>query len=171
MPQINLSHTTPINPPSATPPLTAPQLWAGLQRKIRFAQEFVPVIESCTVLSEEAASSSGSFGSSGTVVTREVIFKKGQTPKPRAKEVVRSYWPSWVEFEQEDGSVIRNIISEGGGQGELYMTYAFQFVVQGEEGSAGAEEEVGRLKKMAKMAVESSIAAIREMVKDGRITV
>ncbi|EDU47059.1 DUF1857 domain containing protein [Pyrenophora tritici-repentis] len=170
MPQINLSHTTPINPPSATPPLTAPQLWAGLQRKIRFAQEFVPVIESCTVLSEEPASSSSAFGSSGTVVTREVIFKKGLAPKPQAKEVVTSYWPSWVEFEQEDGSVIRNIISEGG-EGELYMTYAFQFDVQGEEGSKALEEEVGRLKKMAKTAVESSITAIRDMVKDGRITV
>ncbi|RMZ66200.1 DUF1857 domain containing [Pyrenophora seminiperda CCB06] len=161
---INLSYTSKINPPGVTPTLTPPQIWAGLQRKIRFAQEFVPVILSCDVLSEDTAAS-------GTV-TREVVFKKGAGPRDRAKEVVRSFWPSWVEFEQEDGTCIRNIVSEGpsGEVGDLHMTYAFQFRLEGvEEGSEVAEREVERLKGMAKTAVESSIVAIREMVVDGRI--
>jgi hypothetical protein len=80
-----LSHTAPINPASSSPVLTIPQIWAGLQRKIRFAQEFVPVIESCDVVSDENG-----------VVVRDVKFKEGAGPKPQARETVRSHWPSWV---------------------------------------------------------------------------
>lgn len=83
---IHLSHTSPINPSGASTILTVPQIWAGLQRKVRFAQEFVPVIESCTVLEERK---------DGTVV-RDVKFKEGAGPKPQARETVREYWPSWV---------------------------------------------------------------------------
>jgi hypothetical protein len=86
MVNIHLAYTSRINPEGASPVLTQPQIWAGLQRKIRFAQEFVPVIESCKVLEEDAAG----------VVTREVVFKKGMGPKDRAREVVRGFWPSWV---------------------------------------------------------------------------
>jgi len=142
MPIINLSYTSKINPPNASPQLTPTQIWAGLQRKIRFAQEFVPVILSCTVVAEDAAT--------GTV-TREVVFKPGTAAKERAREVVTSFWPSWVEFEQEDGTHIRNIISDSGdgGVADLCMTYAFQFRVEGEEGSEGVDKEVVRLKKVS----------------------
>ncbi|KNG52320.1 DUF1857-domain-containing protein [Stemphylium lycopersici] len=162
MVNINLSYTSRINPAGATPVLTQPQIWAGLERKIRFAQEFVPVIESCTVLEESADG----------VVTRDVVFKKGMGPKDRAKEVVRGYWPSWVDFEQEDGSHIRNIISDGpsGDVDDLHMTYAFEFRLPNvKEGTEEADKEMQKLKGMAKKAVEMSIDAIREMVKDGRI--
>jgi len=85
MVNFNIAYTSRINPTGATPVLNQTQIWAGLQRKIRFAQEFVPVIESCDVLEEKDG-----------VVTRDVKFKKGMGPKDQAKEVVRSYWPSWV---------------------------------------------------------------------------
>jgi hypothetical protein len=88
MVNINLSYTSRINPSGASPVLNQAQIWAGLQRKIRFAQEFVPVIESCKVLEE----------SEGGTVTREVVFKKGMGPKDRAKEVCRGFWPSWVSL-------------------------------------------------------------------------
>jgi hypothetical protein len=88
MPTLHLSHTAPLNPPSATPILTTQQVWAGLQRKIRFAQEFVPVIASCTVVEEQE---------DGTVV-RDVVFKEGAGPKPQAREVVRGFEPSWVRL-------------------------------------------------------------------------
>ncbi|EUC46829.1 hypothetical protein COCMIDRAFT_4118 [Bipolaris oryzae ATCC 44560] len=162
MVNFNLAHTSRINPPGAAPVLTQPQLWAGLQRKIRFAQEFVPVIESCTVLEESADG----------VVTRHVVFKKGMGPKDTAREVVRGFWPTWVDFEQEDGSHVRNIISDGasGGVEDLHMTYVFEFRLPNvQEGTEEAEKELARLKGMAKKAVDSSIDAIREMVKDGRI--
>ena len=140
---INLSYTSKINPSGSTPQLTSEQIWAGLQRKIRFAQEFVPAIQSCDVLSEDADG----------VVTREVVFKKGAGAKDRAKEVARSFWPSWVDFEQEDGTHIRNIISDGasGGIEDLHMTYAFQFVLHPsiEEGSEQVEKETARLKAVS----------------------
>jgi hypothetical protein len=85
MTKIHLAYTAPINPAGASPVLTIPQIWAGLQRKIRHAEEFVPVIESCTVDSDENG-----------VVVRQVKFKKGLGPKDEAREVVRSYEPSWV---------------------------------------------------------------------------
>lgn len=83
----HLAHTSPINPPNTTPTLTTTQVWQGLQRKIRFAQEFVPVIESCSVLEDKDG-----------VVVRDVVFKKGAGPKDNARETVKSYWPSWVSF-------------------------------------------------------------------------
>jgi hypothetical protein len=85
MVNLHLSYTSKVNPEGASPVLNESQIWAGLQRKIRFAQEFVPVIESCEVLEEKDG-----------VVTREVKFKEGAGPKPRAREVVRGFWPSWV---------------------------------------------------------------------------
>ncbi|KAH7085100.1 hypothetical protein BKA63DRAFT_559750 [Paraphoma chrysanthemicola] len=161
MVKLYLAYTAPINPPNASPVLTEPQIWAGLQHKIRFAQDFVPIIESCTVLSDENG-----------VVVRDVKFKDGAGPISRAKETVRSFWPSWVDFVQEDGSVIKNIVSDGPGGGveDLQMTYAFEFnLPKIEEGSAEASAELKRLKGMSKMAVEKSIDTIRQMVIDGRI--
>ena len=81
-----LSYTSKINKEGDAPVLTIDQVWKGLQRKIRFAQEFVPIIESCTVLEEKE---------DGTVI-RDVKFKDGAGPKPRARETVREYYPSWV---------------------------------------------------------------------------
>jgi hypothetical protein len=135
---LHLSYTSRINPAGASPVLTEAQVWAGLQRKIRFAQEFVPVIESCSVLSDADG-----------VVVREVRFKEGAGPKARAKETVRSFWPSWVDFVQEDGSVIKNIVSDGpsGEKEDLHMTYAFEFSLPDvAEGSEEAGKELKRLK-------------------------
>ena len=87
MVNLHLAYTSKINPAGATPVLNQAQIWAGLQRKIRFAQEFVPVIESCDVLEDKDG-----------VVTRVVKFKPGLGPKDTAREVVRGYWPSWVRF-------------------------------------------------------------------------
>jgi hypothetical protein len=83
---LHLAHTTPINPASSSsPPLTRTQIWAGLQRKIRHAEEFVPVIDSCTVLSDEAG-----------VVVRDVRFKAGRGAKEKARETVKTCGMSWV---------------------------------------------------------------------------
>lgn len=87
MVRIHLAYTAPINPPNL-PPLTLSQIWTGLQRKVRFAQEFVPVIEACTVVEVKE---------DGTVV-RDVKFKEGAGPRPQAREVVKEFWPSWVCF-------------------------------------------------------------------------
>ncbi|KAF2677240.1 DUF1857-domain-containing protein [Lentithecium fluviatile CBS 122367] len=161
MATINLAYTSKINPNGASPVLTRAQVWTGLQRKIRFAQEFVPVIESCEVLKDDSG-----------VVERLVKFKKGMGPKDEAREVVRGWEDCWVDFQQDDGTHIRNIVSDGpsGDESDLHMTYMFEFRFPHiEANSAEAEKEKTRLKAMSKKAVESSIDVIREMVKDGRI--
>lgn len=76
-----------------------------------------------------------------------------------------------VDFEQEDGTHIRNVVSDGpsGEAEDLHMTYMFEVDLPHAQGSEEQEKEVKRLKGMAKMAVEKSIDTIRDMVKDGRI--
>jgi hypothetical protein len=59
-----------------------------------------------------------------------------------------------VDFQQEDGSVVKNIISDGasGEDKDLYMTYAFEFNFPGmEEGSKEAEEQMKKLKGVSHM--------------------
>lgn len=118
---INLAYTAPINPAGATPTLTPPQVWAGLQRKVRAAQEFVPLISACTVLSETSASESET---GNHTITREVVFKS-RPDKPVREECVH-YAPSRVDFRQEDGSTISNVVSRDP-EGGLMMTYVFEW--------------------------------------------
>lgn len=81
-------------------------------------------------------------------VTRDVRFKKGQGPKEQAREIVKSYYPAWVEFIQEDGSTVRNIISEG--EEGFCMTYAFEFDLPDlQEGTEELGKEVERLKAVS----------------------
>ncbi|KAI1342773.1 hypothetical protein F5Y15DRAFT_268674 [Xylariaceae sp. FL0016] len=159
----NLAYTAPINPSGASPVLTQAQVWEGLKIKVRAAQEFVPVITGCDVVSEET-SPAGNLQ-----VTRDVKFKPGGPSKTEAREVCVHYAPCRVVFEQEDGSTVTNVVSRDAG-GNLMMSYVFEWRHPGmSEGS----EEVAKLEeghwKMAKMAVESSIDTIRRMVKEGRI--
>ncbi|KAF2127093.1 DUF1857-domain-containing protein [Dothidotthia symphoricarpi CBS 119687] len=160
MVNLHLAYTAPINPAGVKPVLTTAQVYAGLDRKIYFPQEFVPVIESCEVIEEKDG-----------VVVRDVVFKAGG-PKKQAREWVRSYWPAWHDFEQEDGSHVRNIISDGpsGEEGDLLLTYTFQYQLPHlAEGSKEAEEQLVKLKGVAKNAVNKSIDVIRKMVIEGKI--
>jgi Domain of unknown function (DUF1857) len=92
---INVAYTQPINPPGSTPVLTRAQLWAGLERKVRNAHEFVPVFEGCRVIEEH-----------GNVVVRETKLKpmegrpgKSQTETCKLYKPVKvrnaSYRSSW----------------------------------------------------------------------------
>lgn len=147
---INIAYTFPINPnPSdSQPTLSQRQVWAGLKRKVRRAQEFVPVIVACEVLQEDE------------VEGKERVFRKvqfaappGSQPSAPIKETCVHYPPSRVDFEQENGSTISNIVSTGPA-GELLMTYSFEWKHPDvEEGSAKATEleeshwKVGRRRK------------------------
>lgn len=83
---VNCAYTEQINPEGASPILTRDQIWKGLQRKIRRAQDFVAPIESCDVLEEKE-----------NEVVREAHFKEfmGQ-PAHSVKEVCKSYPPTKV---------------------------------------------------------------------------
>lgn len=79
---IHCAYTEPINPSGVTPILTRKQVWNGLQRKIRRAQDFVPIITGCDVLEDK-----------GEEVTRIAHFSNGKD----VKEVCKSYWPTKVD--------------------------------------------------------------------------
>ncbi|KAI1475692.1 hypothetical protein K445DRAFT_53523 [Daldinia sp. EC12] len=165
----NLAYTAPINPSGASPVLTVPQTWAGLQRKVRRAQDFVPIIEECNVLSEETSQETGNL-----TVVREVRFVAGQEPNNGSggslvKETCIHYPPCRVDFEQPDGSNISNIVSEGP-DGELLMTYAFEWEHPGvKEGSEEAKKLEERNRKTARIAVHGTIDTIRRLVINGEL--
>lgn len=195
MPTYNVAYTGAINPAGATPQLTAAQVWAGLQRKVRHAEEFVSVITACRVVDETTRDDGGA------VVTREATFTPESALRSGGRSVVTEvchhYAPSRVDFRQEDGSSIQNIISRGA-DGRLLMTYVFEWrrpdVEDGSDKAAEMAESysnVGRrfplfflllshaskgrawradvASQGAKIAVESSIDAIRGMVKEGKL--
>ena len=134
---INIAYTAPINPAGAEPALTQSQIWVGLKRKVRRAPEFVPLILSCEVLREDETEGNER-------VVREVRFADSQGPDPKPSAPIREtcvhYPPSRVDFQQENGSTISNIVSSGP-DGELLMTYSFEWRhPEVEEGSAKAAE-------------------------------
>jgi len=123
----NLAYTAPINCPDQSV-LTRDQVWAGLQRKVRHAQEFVPLIVKCEVVQEEVAARDEDV----TVVTRQVIFAPGKGPKADGEpvtEVCKEYPPCRVDFHQENGTKIANYVSQGpsGQPDDLFMTYVFEW--------------------------------------------
>ena len=91
MVNIHCAYTEPINPSGASPILSRDQVWRGLQRKIRKAQDFVPVIEGTDVLEEKE-----------NEVTRVAHFK-GTEGKPghHVKEICKSYYPTKVSWSSD----------------------------------------------------------------------
>ena len=134
---INIAYTSPINPnPSGPEPtLSQRQVWAGLKRKARRAQDFVPVIVACEVLLEDDVEGKER-------VLRKVQFAgpPGSQPSAPIEETCVHYPPSRVDYEQENGSTISNIVSTNPA-GELLMTFSFEWKHPDiEEGSAKATE-------------------------------
>lgn len=87
-PAAYIAFTAPINPAGAST-LSREQIWAGLQRKVRHAEEFVGgAIKSTDVISE----SKDEHGRE--VITREVVFREGDR---RVKEVCTLFEPMKVE--------------------------------------------------------------------------
>ncbi|KAF3012774.1 hypothetical protein E8E14_003920 [Neopestalotiopsis sp. 37M] len=157
---INIAYTAPINPAGAEPKLNQTQIWTGLERKVRHAQEFVAIIVGCDVVSEEQ-SAKGYL-----TVTRDVTFKGAPGP---VREVCTHYAPARVDFEQDNGSFISNIVSKGP-DGELLMTYSFAWAHPDvAEGSAEVQKLEADHWKTAKIAVEGSVNTIRRLVKEGTI--
>lgn len=136
----NFAYTAPINPPGASPILTPSQVWTGLQYKVRRAEKFVPVITACEVLSEELPASRPD---GLHVITRRATFREGAGPKGggTVKEVCRLYEPCRIEFGQEDGTTVGNYVSVGP-EGELMMTYVFEWRVEGVEGGSEKAREL-----------------------------
>jgi hypothetical protein len=145
---INVGYTAPINRPGETPVVSAAQVWQGLQRKVRHAQEFVPAITHCEVLDETTTETGGA------VITRNVTFAAGSGPKGGGvpvKEVCYHYAPCRVDFQQEDGSRISNFVTSGpsGEPEDLFLSYVFEWRHPGvDEGSEKAKELEAMHKKV-----------------------
>lgn len=85
---VHCAYTEQINPAGAAPVLTRDQIWRGLQRKVRRAQDFVPVIEGCDVIEDK-----------GNEVVRVAHFKAmGDRPAMKVQETCRSYYPTKVRL-------------------------------------------------------------------------
>jgi hypothetical protein len=98
------------------------------------------------------------------VTVREVLFRESQKT---VQETVTGYEASRVEFVQPEGSKVNNIISEGA-DGELYMTYTFEWRHPGvskEDMAAFAEKE----RKMSQMAVEGTIKVLRQLAEEKKL--
>jgi hypothetical protein len=102
---IHVASTVPVNPSGVSPTITHTQLWAGLERKVRHAQLFVPVFTDCQVLKEE-----------GNVITRRAIIKEGMMEHVKERyieEVCTLYAPTKVDFlSSGSGNLAQNIICE-----------------------------------------------------------
>ncbi|RFU26357.1 hypothetical protein B7463_g9987, partial [Scytalidium lignicola] len=130
------------NPPGAALLLTRSQIWAGLLLKICSGETFVPnVIASATVVSEVKDDSDN------LLTTRDVTFIESQR-KVRAV-------------------VTANIVSEGA-DGELYMTYFFEWRHPSTSPEALAILRI-KEKKMAQIAVQDTIRVMRDLAKIGNI--
>ncbi|EPS30784.1 hypothetical protein PDE_05736 [Penicillium oxalicum 114-2] len=157
----NLAYTAPVNPSHTTPQITASQLWNGLLLKSRSAQTFVGgAILSTTVL-DESVNEEGNL-----VINREVVFRA--SPEKPVAEKVTAYEPCRVEFEQPNGSLISNVISEGA-EGELYLTYAFKWMHLDMSDPEEVKMALEKEKKMAREAVEGSLVAVRKLVEEGKL--
>jgi hypothetical protein len=161
------------------------QIWKGLQRKIRHAEDFVPIIEKTDVIEDDKEDE--------VVRVAHFIEAHGQ-PAHSVREVCMSYYPTKVglhtslyclhciflannypckvDFIQPNGAVITNTISDGPGmtENDYNMTYTFDWAY--EDVSAGSDEH----KKLelqhrngAQMAVHKSIEALRRMAAAGEL--
>jgi len=98
----HLAYTASINDGKPEPRLTIPQVWAGLQRKIRAAQEFVPAIISTEVVEEKTDEKKGT-----PIVVREVVFKEGIR---KVREECYEYAPIKVGQQNELGLFIEPVV-------------------------------------------------------------
>lgn len=112
---IHLAHTEPINPLGAQPVLTHSQAWAGLVRKARSPQDFIPIVDSCEIHSETEDG-----------VDCTITFKSGVAHAPKLRELCTLRPPCGLDYEMYGGSKSLQIISSGPtGNGELFLTFVF----------------------------------------------
>ncbi|KAI0094382.1 hypothetical protein BDY19DRAFT_988233 [Irpex rosettiformis] len=149
--------TAPINPPSATPKLTRAQVWEGLVHKARDPIKYVPGMATCEVLEENADG-----------LTRQISLKPGSGPPGKVTEKVVFKKEVRADFEMVDlGNTISNIISDGEGESDLYLTFTFNLNFPDiQEGTQEATERAERMQGTAETAVGMTINQIRSTVKE-----
>jgi hypothetical protein len=146
MTKIHIVHTAPINAPGSAPRLTRAQAWAGLARKARHPEEFVPVVAGCEILRDTALSSPGTDSShppsSNSPATHDeeveciVRFRPGVPHAMQIRNKCTLRAPCRLDYTMEDGSTAVNLI--GVGPSLLPLVHAD---AEGDREKAGDEEE------------------------------
>lgn len=91
-PAAYVAFTAPLNPQDAEPVLSRDQVWAGLQRKVRHAEEFVGNAIASTDVLEEKTDELGR-----EVVIRECVFRENNK---KVKEVCTFFPQMKVEVSE-----------------------------------------------------------------------
>ncbi|MCJ1282528.1 hypothetical protein MMC26_001851 [Xylographa opegraphella] len=159
MPKVLAAITSPINPPSSSPVLTIPQIWAGLILKCKEPQHFVAAMSDCKVTSE----------SETQIVRLITIGKEGimGPPGTELRERIELAKPMQADFFMDNGTHISNIVSVGSvGSEDLYMTFTFDIVAP--EGTDTKVEHANTL-KAGHATVKHTIEIIRGLVKEGKL--
>lgn len=126
---LNIAVSSPINPPGAHPVLTPDQAWAGLARKARRPQDFVPIVDSCKIIQE-----------SETSIEAIVHFKPVAGHPLSIRETCTLREPCRLDYAMEDGSSASNIISTGPGDADGDMLLTFVFAWECSNARAGSED-------------------------------
>ncbi|WP_439672401.1 DUF1857 domain-containing protein [Cupriavidus necator] len=148
---ISVSRKLEVNPHdgSAAIRLTREQVWTGLVRKAENAVPFVDAITSCIVLQRQEDQ-----------LVREVVLH-GET----LQELILFFPEERVEFVRLSGNAmgqIKNIIEEDQ-EGELYLRFTFDLVLQGVEPGSAAEQEFAAGMESAYLdAVRTTLKRMRE---------
>ncbi|MCJ1385617.1 hypothetical protein MMC17_008740 [Xylographa soralifera] len=159
MPKVLAAVTLPINPPSSSPVLTIPQIWAGLLIKCKEPQHFVAAMSDCRVTSETADQ-----------IVRVITAREDSMMGPAGSEMrerIELTKPTQADFYMDNGTHISNIVSVGPeGTEELYMTFTFDIVAP--EGT-DTEDEHAKIVKAGLATVKHTIEIIRGLAKEGKL--
>ncbi|KAM0719755.1 hypothetical protein Q7P37_003888 [Cladosporium fusiforme] len=138
-------------------------IWKGLQRKIRHAEDFVPIIEKTDVIEDDKPNE--------VVRVAHFVEAFGQ-PAHTVREVCKSYYPTKVDFWQPNGALITNTVSDGPGltEKDYNMTYTFEWIYENvAEGSEEHKKLELQHREGAQTAVHKSIEALRRMAAAGEL--
>ncbi|KAI9863404.1 MAG: hypothetical protein M1813_003846 [Trichoglossum hirsutum] len=156
-----IAYTVSVNSASASPTLTKDEVWRGLMGKARRPQDYVPVINHCEVLSENE---------NGLIRNADIQPGKFMPGGPTKEEV------TWVEKIRVDyvtlsdrPEKIANILSEGGGPEELFLTFSYELDRDVEPGSKEETEVWAAIRVGVARSVEGAVKAIREKKLDGSL--
>ncbi|RLL93864.1 hypothetical protein CFD26_101141 [Aspergillus turcosus] len=169
--EYNISFTTPANPPSCEPKLTAKDLWTGILRVADTPQEYAPYVSKCEVLSRN-----------GHALERKLTMANGAVHKSNGEIMYQDVWIAdrlLVEAKtKETGAKTTFLLSYHDSatvspeSTDISFTVIYELKLKGiEAGSADAERIQDEYPELARKACTSTMEQIRERKKNGQLDV
>lgn len=148
-----LSYSIEVNPPGATPQLTAEQVWKGLVMKAENARPFVPGMQKCEVIERK-----------GNTLLRDITFAGDDY-----RELITLHAPVQVQFERVGtGGFIQNTISDS--EKGLLLAFTFAVPFPGVDEGSKEEREKGESMRLVYIgAIGATLKKVREMVAEGSL--